>query len=258
MNDQRVKISKSMAESTKADNDYKAKVAMSNAELAKIESQAEIVKKLAEIDISEAKRKVAVVVIEQILQERKASVVVEAEIERERRMIVAQTLRDTEFLEIEARARAVEAIEVARARGHAARLDAEANYVRSVVQACGGADGAVKYRLVEKVPELAKYSADALQNIKFDKVVVWDQGNSSEKSGGKNSTANFIGNLVGSVAPVGDLVKNILGINMMDYLGSQVRKNEEEEEGKNEEDKNDSKVEEKNDSKVEQKNEGNL
>jgi len=228
LNDQRVKIAKSMALSTKADNDFKAQIALSNAELAKTEAQAEIVKKLAEADISDAKRKVAEIVAHQYLQERKASIIVEAEIERERRMITAQTLRDAEFLEIEARAREVEAMEVARARGHAAHLEAEANYVRAVVQACGGADGAAKYRLVEKVPDLAKYSAEAVQNIKFDKVVVWDQGNSSEKSTGKNSTANFIGNLVGSVAPVGELVKNVLGIDMAEYLGSKVQKNEEE------------------------------
>eukprot|EP01123_Difflugia_compressa_P004363 TRINITY_DN15764_c0_g1_i1.p1 TRINITY_DN15764_c0_g1~~TRINITY_DN15764_c0_g1_i1.p1 ORF type:complete len:485 (-),score=144.85 TRINITY_DN15764_c0_g1_i1:290-1621(-) len=230
LNDQKIKIAKSNAETTKLDNDYKAQVAISNAELAKIDAQAEIKKKMAEIEISEAKLKLAEALAAQVLQEKKCTVLVEAEIERQRRVIVAQGIKEQEFLEIDSRARAVEAIEIAKARGIAAHLKAESDYIHEVVKGCGSADGATRYRLVDKVPEMAKYSAEAVQNIKFDKIVVWDKPSDYKSSDGKNATANFISNLIGSVAPAGDLVKNVLGVHMEDYLGSIGKKQNDERE----------------------------
>jgi len=157
-----------------------------------------------------------------LFKKKKVSILVDAEIERQRRVLGAQAIKEQEFLEIEARARAVEAVEIAKAKGVAAHLQAEAEYVKAIVSGCGNAEGATRYRLVDKVPALAKYSAEAVKNIKFDKVVVWDRGNGDD---GKNATANFIQNLVGSVAPVGDLVKNVLGVDMAQYLGSLAQKN---------------------------------
>jgi flotillin len=42
--------------------------------------------------------------------------------------------------------------------------------------ACGGAKEAFQLMMIEHLDTLAETSAKAISNIKFDKVVVWDQG----------------------------------------------------------------------------------
>ena len=68
--------------------------------------------------------------------------------------------------------------------------------------------------IADKLPELVKTQAEAIKNIKIDKVTVWDSGNSQD---GKSSTANFLSGMYKSVPPLQDMF-NMAGMELPEYL----------------------------------------
>ena len=84
-----------------------------------------------------------------------------------------------------------------------------------MVKAAGGdPDKAYQLLMIEKLPELVKTQVEAVKNIKFDKVTVWDSGNNVD---GKGSTANFLSGLMKTVPPLNDLF-NMAGMSLPSYL----------------------------------------
>ena len=65
--------------------------------------------------------------------------------------------------------------------------------------------------LLEHLEGLAQASAEAISNIKFDKVVVWDGGD------GK-STSNFLNGLAHSMPPILQVIEDIGAIEMPEFL----------------------------------------
>ena len=61
---------------------------------------------------------------------------------------------------------------------------------------------------------MVKTQAEAIKNIKIDKITVWDGGN---KDGEKGSTANFISGLYKSVPPLQEMF-NMAGMELPEYL----------------------------------------
>ena len=57
----------------------------------------------------------------------------------------------------------------------------------------------------------------AIQNLKIDKVTVWDSGAGANGAGG--ATAGFLSGLIGSLPPVHELAKQA-GIELPEVLGS--------------------------------------
>ena len=77
------------------------------------------------------------------------------------------------------------------------------------------------------MPELVKTQADAIKNIKIDKVTVWDNGNTKD---GKTSTANFLSGLYQSVPPLQEMF-NMAGMELPEYLkGKDPKQNDDSEE----------------------------
>ena len=74
---------------------------------------------------------------------------------------------------------------------------------------------AVLLLVADKLPELVKTQAEAIKNIKIDKVTVWEGG---QKEGEGNSTSKFVSGLYKSVPPLSDLF-NMAGMDLPDYLG---------------------------------------
>lgn len=189
-NAQRVAISAANAEATLKENETQATIASANADLAKhqafVDQEAQISMRRAAAKIEEedalARKAVALANYERIRAELSASVIVEAEIEKAKRILIAETQKAEGLANVDVRAAELLEVELAAAKAKRAKLQAEAEYIREVVDACGGADGAARYFLVDKVEGLAKHSADAVKNIKFDKVVLWDNGS---RGGGK-------------------------------------------------------------------------
>ncbi|MHC4816654.1 MAG: flotillin family protein, partial [Planctomycetota bacterium] len=60
----------------------------------------------------------------------------------------------------------------------------------------------------------------AISNIKFDKIVVWDQG--ANGGSGKGATANFLSNLAGSLPPMLNMMRDIGGVQMPEYFAKMV------------------------------------
>ena len=69
---------------------------------------------------------------------------------------------------------------------------------------------------VPQLPQLAETAAKAIANVKFDKVVVWDSGQ------GGGSTANFLKGLAGSLPPMLEMMRDVGGVKMPEFLGELV------------------------------------
>src|SRR6185369_3740419 len=72
--------------------------------------------------------------------------------------------------------------------------------------------------MLEHIEALARTAAQAISNVKFDKVVVWDGGGGD----GKNGTAGFLRGLAGSLPPMMQMMKDIGGVQMPEYFGKLV------------------------------------
>src|SRR5690606_4301533 len=105
----------------------------------------------------------------------KARITVEAEAEAERRRI-----------EAEGEAKAIYARLEAEARGNYEILSKKAQGLGEIVAACGGSQEAFQLLMLEHMKDLSETAAKAISNIKFDKVIVWENGGAN----GNGATAN--------------------------------------------------------------------
>ena len=62
---------------------------------------------------------------------------------------------------------------------------------------------------------LAETSAQAISNIKFDKITVWDSGGDNQNG---TTTANFLSGFVKSLPPLHDIAE-MAGLDLPKYLG---------------------------------------
>jgi flotillin len=72
--------------------------------------------------------------------------------------------------------------------------------------------------LIEKLPELVAEQVKAVQNLKIDKITVWDSGGSNGANG-KGTTADFLSSMIGALPPVHELARQA-GIELPGVLGS--------------------------------------
>jgi len=125
----------------------------------------------------------------------KEKLIVEAAANAESTRVIAKGDADAMFAKMEAEARGINEILTKQAEGFA-----------KLVQAAGGdAAKAVQLMIADKLPELTRIQVDAIKNIKFDKITVWDNGG----NGSGNSTANFAKNLFSMIPPLTDIFKQV-------------------------------------------------
>ncbi len=104
------------------------------------------------------------------------------------------------------------------ARGQFEIMSKKADGLARVVAAAGGdARAAFQLLMVEQIPMLADSAAKAVQNIKFDKVVVWDGGHAN---GGPGGAAGFVQNVAHAVPPIMQVLKDVAGIDLPPVLGA--------------------------------------
>ena len=138
----------------------------------------------------------------------KAKVIVDSEAQAEQSRIQAEGEAQASFLKFEAEA-----------RGNYELLARKAEGLGMIVSETGGADNAFRLLMVDNIPKLAETSAQAISNIKFDKVVVWDGGNGNGKDGdGTNATSNFIRGLTSSLPPAMEVLRSVGGIDGLDKI----------------------------------------
>ena len=144
--------------------------------------------------------------LEATAKAQKARVIVDAEAAAEQVRLQAQAEAAATFAKLEARA-----------RGEYEILAKKAEGLQRIVEGCGGAQNAFQLLMLEHLPELAATASKAIANVKFDKVVVWDGG-----TGGKNAAANFLQGLAGGLPPMLQMMRDIGGVEMPQFLGKLV------------------------------------
>jgi flotillin len=158
---------------------------------------------LAQAERIEAERRAAV---EAPAKAEKAKTIVEAEAEAEKRRIEAEGQAQATFAKLEAEA-----------RGQYEMLAKKAEGLKRIIEACGGSQQAFQLLMLEHLDGLAQASAKAISGIKFDKVVVWE-GNGNGNGNGTTNTAHFLQNLARVMPPMMQVMKDIGGVEMPEYL----------------------------------------
>jgi flotillin len=106
---------------------------------------------------------------------------------------------------------------IAEAEGIRKVLDAKAGGYENLIRICGDRkDLAPALLVIEKLPELVAEQVKAIQNLKIDKVTVWDSG--AAGANGTGSTGNFLRSLIGSLPPIHELAQQA-GIDLPEVLG---------------------------------------
>ncbi len=155
---------------------------------------------LADAERVEAEQRAA---LEAPAKAEKAKKIVEAEAEAERKRIDAKGEADAIFAKLDAEA-----------RGQFEILSKKGEGLQCIVDACGGAKEAFQMLMLEHLDNLADASARAISNIKFDKIVVWENGGSN----GRTNTADFISGLAKTFPPMMQVMKDIGGVELPESL----------------------------------------
>lgn len=230
--DERTQVAAANAKAVDGENTAKIEVANSNAQRRQREAEAE------RLAIASEKVQAAKALEESYAAEREAEL---ARAERERSSQMADIIVPAEIdkrkVEIDAEAEAEMIRRKAKGEADAIYLKAEAEAkgiyevltkqaagLDEIVKAAGNnSRDAVLLLVADKLPELVKTQAEAIKNIKIDKVTVWDNGNSKD---GKTSTANFLSGMYQSVPPLQEMF-NMAGMELPEYLkGKNVEKTE--------------------------------
>ncbi|MDR1304298.1 MAG: flotillin family protein [Verrucomicrobiales bacterium] len=107
-------------------------------------------------------------------------------------------------------------LRLAEADGIKAALNGRAEGFERLTKAAGANPAlAINLLLVEQMPVLVGAQTEAIKNIKFDKVVVWDNGGAN----GGTSTANFLNKLATALPPLHELLNNV-GLKLPSVLGT--------------------------------------
>src|SRR5690606_10994073 len=104
-------------------------------------------------------------------------------------------------------------------------LEAKAEGYRRLVEACASNPQiAPTLLLIEQLPLLVAEQVKAIQNLKIDKITVWDSGrggNGAELKNGnpmRSATADFLSGLIGSLPAVHELAEQA-GVDLPSSLG---------------------------------------
>ncbi|MBX3460972.1 MAG: flotillin family protein [Planctomycetes bacterium] len=211
----RVQVADYEFKAVDGENTAKAQIAERNATLA--EAQAEATRR-GEVARAEAQR--AVFEKERQLETARLEkeVIVQEEIDKKRVEIEAEAVAERTRREAKGEADAILMKYEAEAEGIRKVLEAKADGYNKLVAACAERpDIAPTLLLIEKMPELVAEQVKAVQNLKIDKVTVWDSGAGSNGNG-KNGTAGFLSSLIGALPPIHELAQQA-GVELPGYLG---------------------------------------
>jgi len=219
----RVRVANAEAGAVEGENLAAAKIADTNAELLVRESEAkqrgETRQREAEAAILEAQyraeTRAAQELARKIEMEKRAEVEAVARAEKAQTVVEAEAEAEKRRIEAEGEAKAIFAKLEAEAKGQYEMLKARANGLGAIVKASGGSDAAFRLMMLEHVDHLADVSSKAIQNIKFDKITVWDTAGKD----GKGSTARFLQGLAGALPPTLHMMRDIGGIEMPEAFG---------------------------------------
>ena len=218
----RVSVADAEATAIEGENLAQAKVAHSQAELAVQRAQAyelgESRKKEAEAAVLEvqnrAMAKAALADAERVEAEQRAQLEAPAKAEKARIVVDAEAEAARKRVDAEAEADAIYAKLDAEARGQFEILAKKGEGLQRIIDACGGSKEAFQILMLEHLDHLAESSAKAISNIKFDKVVVWENGSQD----GRTNTADFLTGMAKTLPPMMQVMRDIGGVELPESL----------------------------------------
>ena len=210
---QRVFVAEQEAEAVDGENASKAQIAESNSKLAVRTAEAmrvaEVANREAEAAIQKAQyaveieRLAAAEVAKKETDRKQIQIAAEAEADRLR--TVAKGEADGVLLKYQAEAEGVRTLLAGKASGY-----------KALVESTGGdTQAAATLLMIEKLEQIVARQAEAVSNLKIDKVTVWDSAGGDGKG---SSTASFVSSLVKSLPPLQD-VASMAGVELPSYLG---------------------------------------
>jgi flotillin len=218
----RIAIAEANAKAVDGENVADAKIAQSQATLlvqkAEAYEKGESRKREAEAAVIEiqnrAMAKAALAEAERVEAEQRAKLEAPAKAQKARILVDAEAEAEKRRLEAQGEAAAIYAKLEAEARGHYEILAKKGEGLKRIVEACGGAQEAFQLMMLEHLDTLAETSAKAISNIKFDKVVVWENGGAN----GRSNTADFLHKMAGTLPPMLNVMRDIGGIEVPESL----------------------------------------
>ncbi len=219
--DERTQVAAANAQAVEGENTAKIAVANSDSLRRQREAEAERVA-IASEKVQAAKaleesyaaeREAETARAERVRSTQLADIVVSAEIGKRKVEIEAEA--EAERIRRHAKGEADAILFKAEAQGLYEILTKQAAGLDQIVKAASNnSKDAVLLLIADKLPELVKTQAEAIKNIKIDKVTVWENGGGK---GGKSSTANFLSGMYQSVPPLQDMF-NMAGMELPEYL----------------------------------------
>ena len=211
--EQRIKTAQINAQAVEGENIAEANIAQYNAELAVKQAEAlrtgEVARANAERDVllAQKEREEAKLKKEELAHQEveKLKIQVQADAEAERLRRIANGEADAIKAKYFAEAQGVQAVLEAKAEG----------YKKLVALSADKPELATSFLMIEKIEDIVAKQVEAIQNIKFDKITVWDGGAGSENG---STTANFLRNLIKSLPAMHDLAHQA-GIELPEVLG---------------------------------------
>ena len=218
----RIRVADANALAVGGENDAKASIALTNADLkvkeAEAYERAETRHREAQAAVLEAQyraeTRAAMAEAEKVEAETRAELEAVSKAEKAKTIINAEAAAATRKISAEAEASANYALLEAEARGQYEILAKKGDGLKQIVNSCGGAQEAFQMLMLEHLDHLSETAAKAISNVKFDKVVVWDSG-----AEGGNASANFLKGLGNSLPPMLQIMKDIGGVEMPEYFG---------------------------------------
>ncbi len=222
----RIAVADANAQAVDGENIADAKIAQSQATLLEQKADAyqrgEAAKREAEASVIEiqnrAMAKAALAQAERVEAEERAKLEAPAKAQKARIVVDAEAEAEKRRLEAQGEAAAIFAKLEAEARGHYEILAKKGEGLKQIVAACGGAKEAFQLMMLEHLDTLAETSAKAISNIKFDKVIVWENGGAN----GRSSTADFLHKMAGTLPPMLQVMRDIGGVEIPESLAKLV------------------------------------
>jgi flotillin len=218
----RIQVAEADAGAIDGENQAAARVAGSQAELAIKKAEAyergESRRKIAEAAVLEVQNKslakAALAEAEKVEAEQRAKLEAPAKAQKAKQIVDAEAAAEQKRIMAQAEADAIYVKLEAEARGQYEILAKKGDGLKQIVSACGGSTQAFQMLMLEHLDNLADASARAISNIKFDKIVVWENGGAN----GRGSTADFLSGMAKTLPPMMQVMRDIGGVELPESL----------------------------------------
>jgi flotillin len=218
---QRVQVAQAESTAVQGENTSRAEIADSNSTLAEVQAAA---RQRAEVAAAQAAEAVLKAERERELARLAKEQLAPQEIEKKRIEIDAEAVAERSRREAKGTADAMLAKYEAEAAGLLKVLESKAEGYRNLVAACAeNPQIAPTLLMIEQLPGLVQEQVKAIQNLKIDKITVWDNG---KNNGGSGTTADFLSSLIGSLPAMHELAHQA-GVELPSVLGK-IREEEKE------------------------------